>query len=58
MDIKATDIEFEASVKRSLANIPPEVSVEDVDQHLKVLSGITDVFELTPITTPFKGYLR
>ena len=72
MDIKATDlvtsvqqativaawstIEVETSVKRSMANLPPEVSVEEMDQHAKVFAGSADGFELSPITTPSKTF--
>ena len=51
-------IEIEASTKRSLANLPPEVSVEEVEQHAKVFAGGADGFELTAITTPSKGYFE
>ena len=51
-------IEVETSVKRSMANLPPEVSVEDVDQHAKVFAGSADGFELTPVTTLSKVYFE
>ena len=38
-------IEVETSAKRSVANHPPEVSVEEVDQHAKVFAGSPDGFE-------------
>ena len=38
-------IEVETSVKRLMANPPPEVSVEEFEQHAKVFAGSADGFE-------------
>ena len=51
-------IEIETCTKRSMANLPPEVSVEEVEQHAKVFAGGADGFELSQITTPSKGYFE
>lgn len=45
-------VEGKAQAKRSLSNLPPEVSLEEVDQHARVFAASGGGVELTPVTMP------
>lgn len=56
--MSTVEVEVEAQVKRSFANLPPYVFVEEVDQHAKVFAASQGGFVLTPVTTLSKFYFE
>ena len=51
-------VQVQSQAQRSLANLPPEISLEEMDQHSQVFAASPGGFPLSPITTPSKGYFE
>ena len=49
-------VEVQSQAQRALANLPPEILLEEMDQHAHVFAATPGGFPLSPITTPSKGY--
>lgn len=51
-------MEVQSQAQRALANLPPEISFEEMDQRAKVFAASVGGFDLSPIATPSKGYFE